>query len=159
MKCNAEFFGQVGGPDKGETWPSSHVCKVMKVDAKDMDASALAKLAFAQGYEKYLRDTGYSANVKVTREGVRWLTDAEAVHHNMKRRRAGVRKIHRAKRGLDNVVVSELESTERETHERETRLTAMQSMALTRAAREKPEFEPVAPAQRVPLIPRKRNGE
>jgi hypothetical protein len=156
MKCNTEFFNQHGGPDKGKTWATSIVCKIMEANPNDETASNFAQLAFAQGYEKYLRETGYAANVKVVPEGVRWLTDSEAVHHNIKRRRAGVRKIHRAKRGLDNVVVSELESTDKEKHERETRLTAMQSMALTRAAREKPEFEAVADIPRAPLIPRKR---
>jgi hypothetical protein len=156
VKIDHAFFAEHGGPAKGETLAASVVCRLMRVDHKQPVTSKLAQMTFAIGYEKHLRNLGYAANVKVTPEGVRWLTDAESIAFNAKRRRAGVRKIHRARRGLHNVETAELSAEDREELERENQIVNMQSAALTRAARQTPEYESEKRSETVPIMTRKK---
>ena len=117
--------------ERGETIAADTVLQAMRVKASPGESKyAHALLGFADKMEKSLRKEGYSANCKVVKEGVRWLTDEEGLTHNIRRRKCGKRKVRNALRGLNNVNEGQLSATMRSEFERVHRVTTQEVIAL-----------------------------
>lgn len=117
--------------EKGETIPAVVVLKAMgNPPAADPARLAFLMLKFGKALERHLRDEGYAANVRASAAGVAWLTDAEALAFNARRRLHGKRKIRRAGEGFNNITESELSEQERREFDQQQRRTAMEVAAI-----------------------------
>lgn len=127
-----EFMGMK--IEKGDTVPVGAIIKSSKkpINANSPTHVAFAVMNFARMLEKSLRREGLQANVKATRHGATWLSDADAVPFNVRRRVQGERKVRRSVKGFSNIDETKLDKYTRHEFDRESRLAVQKAAALRR---------------------------
>lgn len=120
---------------KGTTIPNSLIAEIMGAVADDSERFALTKLQLKGMVERYLHSQDLVWTVKILPEGVRILTDREALAHNRKLHAWGRRKIRRAARQLDGIDTVQLDEHERSVHATEQQRLTNTLSALDAARR------------------------
>jgi hypothetical protein len=131
---------------KGVTLRDDVVSALTGTPPGDGDAFKLARLAVKGAVEKALRARGEVCSVKVVKDGVRVLTDSEALHHNAKLHRMGRNKVRRSHRQLDAVDTLNLTAGEQRLYDLEQRRAAASYLALRHAESVADMLRPSRPA-------------
>lgn len=133
--------------DKGVTVSNEMVTQLTHVSPRDVDAFRVAKLNVKGEIEQHLGRQGRICSVKVVRDGVRVLTDSEAVRHNIGLHVMGRRKFIKAAKQMGAVNVANLDEDEKRVHEIQNRRLAKAATAIRRCRAESL-LAPVIPAGR-----------
>lgn len=119
--------------NKGDTIPS-RIIRAASGTKPDTDDYRIAQLQTRAVVEKHFADRGIIITVRSRAHDVRILTDAEASVCCGDRSRHGLRKMGRAKRGLEGVDVAQLTDEERVEHDRRLQKATFTYTAARKAA-------------------------
>lgn len=139
---NADIIKSVAAThDKGDVIPWERVVKATGISRADADRFKLACLGFKEAVEKTRREMGSPVVIRITRDGIRVLTDPEASRWTVKRFGAHKRGLRRSHSKATEVNVANLSQEELEQHERNLAVQSRQLQAIRRRAL--PELRPV----------------